>query len=61
VLSPTLDDDPSLGERIEASLETVVAQHPDGEAGVLREWLTYCDALGPQIESVLAARAARGW
>lgn len=43
------------------SLNDSVKANPDGEMGVIEEWLPYCDELGDGVQQALSARSKRGW
>lgn len=43
------------------ALNAASAANPDGDMGVIAEWLPFCDSLGPQVTEALAARTERGW
>jgi hypothetical protein len=43
------------------SLNENVKSNPDGETGVIEEWLPYCDELGVGVNQALTARSKRGW
>jgi sugar/nucleoside kinase (ribokinase family) len=43
------------------ALNTSSRNNPNGDMGVIEEWLPYCDSLSGSIEQVLIAREARGW
>jgi len=44
-----------------AALNTASQTNPDGDMGVITEWLPYCDELGTMVTQSLAARDQRGW
>lgn len=46
---------------IQAGLAQDSAGHPQGERGVIADWLPYCDAIGPDVTRLLQQREARGW
>lgn len=37
------------------------SSHPEGEMGVIEEWLAYCDTLGNGVNQILARREETGW
>jgi hypothetical protein len=43
------------------ALNKAAEANPDGDMGVITEWLPYCDELGPSVNTALAKREARGW
>lgn len=47
--------------RVSDSLNQSAESNPNGEMGVIEEWLPYCDALGAGVENLLAQREQVGW
>lgn len=44
-----------------AALNAASEANPEGDMGVISEWLPYCDELGPMVNQALMARDKRGW
>jgi len=43
------------------ALNAASEANPEGDMGVISEWLPYCDELGPLVNQALSARDQRGW
>lgn len=43
------------------SLNRSAQTDPDGEMGVIEDWLGYCDTLGAGVEELLSRREQAGW
>ena len=48
-------------EQVTGSLNDSSESNPDGDMGVVEQWLPYCDTLGSGVTELLERRESTGW